>query len=132
VCLQDDGEPLVGLQRRQGSRRGGHPITAFGVLVRARSLAEELGENVVPSVASRNEHALAGSADGEGLATGDDLHPGGEGGERAVGRLREEDLDGALKRVLRVVGADGEPPRGAAELRLGRVENRQRPSPATR
>jgi hypothetical protein len=128
VRLQDDGEPLVRLERRQRSRSGGHPVSAFGLLVRAGPLAEELGEDVVPPVASRNEHALSGPAHGEGLTAGDDLHPGGQGEGRAVGRLREEDLDRALKRIVGIVGTQGEAPRRAAELRLGRAEDRQRPS----
>jgi hypothetical protein len=86
------------------------------VLVRARALAEELGDEVVTSVARRHEHALSRSAHGECLAASDDLHPGGQGGGRAVGRLREEDLDGALKCIVGVVGAQGEAPRRAAEL----------------
>ncbi len=129
--LEDDGQPLVGLQHRKRSSGGGDPVAPLRMLHRAGSLAEEASEEVVSVVAPRNEKTLASPPDSERLPARDDLHPRDERARRAIGRLRQQDLHGALEGVLGVVCAERETARRPTKIALGGVEHGERAVTAT-
>jgi hypothetical protein len=84
-------------------------------LVRPGRIAWRSRDGLAGIDASVAQRAEANPPDGQGLALDDGQHPR----DNAVGidavDVGEEDLDGALERVLGVVGADRETPRPAQE-----------------
>ena len=104
--LKDDGQSLVGLEDRERPGRRGHSVPSLRMLHRAGPLAQEASEEVVGVVTAGYEQTLARSPDRQRLPARDDLHPRDERGRRPIGRLRQQNLDRALKRVLRVIGAE--------------------------
>jgi hypothetical protein len=127
VGLEDDREPLVGLELGEGPGRRGDPVTSLGMLHRAGALAQQALEQIVGIVPPGDQEAFARSADRQCLPTRDDLHPCDEGGGWTVRRLRQQDLDRALEGVLGVVDAQRQASRRASKGGLGHGEQGERP-----
>jgi hypothetical protein len=127
MSLEDDRQALVGLELGEGSGRSGDAVASFGVLHRARALAQQAFEQVVRVVPPGHEEALAGSADRQCLPARDDVHPGDEGGRWPVWCLRQQDLDRALEGVLGVVDTERQASRRASKVGLSDGQHGKRP-----
>jgi hypothetical protein len=127
MSLEKDRQPLVGLELGEGLGRGGDAVAAFGALHGAGAIAQQAIGEIGGIVAPGGQDALASSANRQGLAAGDDLHPGDERGGWTRGRLGQQDLDRALERVLGVGGTQRDAAGGAAEVGLRDGEHGERP-----
>ena len=131
--LEDDRQPLVGLQRRERGAGLGDALAALGVLGGVGGIGEQRVQAVGGPV------PLAGAAHGHRLVLGHDDHPGDQPARVDGRRLGEQDQRRALQGVVRIVRgervAPGDPPQRRAvpaqELDGGgcTVHARSKPNP---
>ncbi len=121
MSVEHDGEPLVGLQERERPRGEGDALAALGLLGRAGAIAGNLVKAIVAVQAG--DETLPRSTHGKRLPARYHLHPRSELVGRARRRLGQQDLDGPLVSVLRIVRAQRVAAGRAAKGRFRRGEH---------
>ena len=116
LAAENERPALVGLESSQHPSSGPGPLASFSALSGAGRPARRIRHFA-------REEALAIPADRQRLALRHKVHPRREALRRVRRRLLEEDQRRALERIVRIVGADRDAPRGAAKRRLIRLRS---------